>query len=310
MENQIGIIINANAKKIRKMKTDPGNIYRKIGGELIDVRLTNSLSELNSVLKDFKKNNIKYIGIAGGDGSLHHALTHALHEFGPEKLPPLIILKGGTMDNVSRSLFLKGKGPAILKRVIKALLENREIIIENRSTMQIDDKYCFLFGTGFVTNFLEEAYSGTEKGLLQNIKIIGKSMKQIIMDPENGPLFRGLSGQIQADSVLLDLKEVKAILAGTVEHIGMGFSPLYRALEKPADFHAIITGIGPRTFLRNLLKLKSGIPLKIENHYDQTLREMKIQATEEFTYTMDGDLYTSPGKLLVTAGPVVRLVSV
>ncbi len=307
MTASTGIIINANAKKIRRMRTDPCQIYREIGGDIVDVRLTSSLAELDDVLHDFKNSGIRYIGVAGGDGSLHHALTRSLHVFGPEKLPPILILKGGTMDNVSRSLVLKNKGPAILGRMVTALKNGSAIEIAERSTMQINDSYCFLFGTGFVTNFLEEAYGGKEKGLLQNIRVIRKSVGQIINNPDEGSLFRGLAGRVYADSELLGIENVRAILAGTVEHIGMGFSPLYRALEQETAFHAIITGISPRTFLKNLYRLKSGIPLSLDSHFDRVLHDIKIEAEDAFTYTMDGDLFHCDGSLTVKAGPIVKL---
>jgi len=307
---KIGIIINANAKKNRKMSKDPGDIYNIIGGDLVDIRLTHSLSELDEVLADFRQTGIDYLAIAGGDGSLHHGLTHALNEYGAENLPPVIILKGGTMDNVSRSLHLPGKGPEILKRMVASLNMNKSIKIEQRSTMEIGGSYCFLFGAGFVTNFLDEVYSGTEKGLIRNIQVIGKSVKQILTDPENGSLFKGFSGQIYGNSQLLDLPVVTAILAGTVEHIGMGFSPLNRALEKDDLFHGIISGISSRTFLKNLWKMKNGIRLDLENHYDLVLSELRIESNEPFIYTMDGDLFTAERDLVIKAGPQIKLVSI
>ena len=307
---KIGIIINANAKKNRKMKKDPGAIYRDLGGSFVDVRLTGSLAELDQVLVDFKKKEIDYLGIAGGDGSLHHGLTHAIKVYGEGKLPPVIIFKGGTMDNVSRSLALKGKGPGILKRLIGEIEKGNAIRTVKRSTMKIEKSYCFLFGTGFVTNFLEEAYSGKEKGLMTNINVISKSIKQIIRDPENGSLFQGFKGNLYADGEQIQLKEVKAILAGTVEHIGMGFSPLYRSLEIEESFHAIVSGIPSRTFLRKLNKLKKGIPLNLPEHYDLVINELKIESEIPFTYTMDGDLYKAEKELLVRSGPLVELVVV
>lgn len=306
---KIGIIINANAKKIRKMRKDPGEIYQLIGGDLVDVRLTRSLSELDSVLADFRKTEIDYLAIAGGDGSLHHGLTHALNEYGAEKLPPIIILKGGTMDNVSRSLNLPGKGPDILKKMVRSLSINKNIKIEKRSTMEIEESYCFLFGAGFVTNFLNEVYCGTEKGLTRNIQVIGKSVKQIITDPVNGSLFQGFKGKVFGDLQLLDVPVVTAILAGTVEHIGMGFSPLNRALEKDDLFHGIISGISSRMFLKNLWKMKNGIRINLENHFDLVLRELQIESEEQFIYTMDGDLFTAERELTVKAGPQIKLVS-
>ncbi len=83
-----------------------------------------------------------------------------------------MVLKGGTMDNVSRSIHLRGQGHDVLRRLLKKISAGGKIEIRKRGTMRIGDRYCFIFGTGFVTNFLEEVYRGGEKGNFRNIQVI------------------------------------------------------------------------------------------------------------------------------------------
>lgn len=307
---RVGIIINANAKKNRRMKGNPAEIYAEIGGPYVDIRFTRSLDELESVIKEFKKLAVSYIGVAGGDGSLHHALTRSIKVYGEKKVPPIIILKGGTMDNVSRSIHLKGKGPAILKRLVDKIRHGEKIETERRGTMKIGDSCCFIFGTGFVTNFLNEAYAGREKGNIRNIQVIGKAIRQMTLEPETGSLFKGTPGCFSCDGKKLDLDCASAILAGTVEHVGMGFSPLYRALEKDKAFHAIVTGLGPAKFIRYILKLKKGARIDEPGHFDLVAKSLKIESPGTFEYTMDGDIYTAQNRLEVKSGPLIDLVYV
>jgi len=306
----VGIIINANAKKNRKMKKDLETVYREIGGEYVDIRLTSSLDQLDAVIHDFKKKGISCLGVAGGDGSLHHAMTRAMRIYGEGKIPPLLILKGGTMDNVSRSIHLRGKGPAILKRLVYRIKQHEDISLQTRNTMKINDSYCFLFGTGFVTNFLNEVYGGREKGLVRNLQVIFRAVKEIVRKPAGQSIFDGINGQFIADGEKLDITYSSAILSGTVEHIGMGFSPLSRALEDQKCYHAIISGIPPATFLLNLVKIKNGKAIRNPLHYDILLNRLRITCPGPFQYTMDGDIYESSGELEVVMGPRVNLVSV
>jgi diacylglycerol kinase family enzyme len=307
---RVGIIINANAKKNRLMKKDPSEVYRRIGGSLVDIRLTRSLDELEDVIGDFQKKAVSYIGVSGGDGSLHHALTVAMKVYGENRTPPLVVLKGGTMDNVSRSIHLRGQGHDVLRRLLKKISAGGKIEIRKRGTMRIGDRYCFIFGTGFVTNFLEEVYRGGEKGNFRNIQVICMAFRHLIFRPERGSLFRRIEGRFTADGRILDLDSSSVILAGTVEHVGMGFAPLYRALEKSGSFHALISGLGPASFLRHIMKIYRGGMVRESPHYDLVADRLTIESDSRFSYTMDGDMYEASGRLEVAAGPLVDMVLV
>jgi len=99
---RIGIIINPHAKKNRKMKINPADLYREIGGAHVEVRVTRSLDEVFTAAEEFRRMGISYLGVCGGDGTLHHVLSRFLHVYRGAELPTLVILKGGTMDTICR----------------------------------------------------------------------------------------------------------------------------------------------------------------------------------------------------------------
>ena len=303
---KIGVIINPHAKKIRlgKIKIDDF----KTDPEIVELRLTQTLDAILDVAKDFKKNGVTYVGIAGGDGSMHHVIQRLIQAYSPDPIPPLVILKGGTMDNIARTINLKGKGPAILKRLVKAIRKGKKIGIFERDTMQIGNTLCFLFGTGMVTNFLNEVYKG-EKGFRANVRVTMKGIKHSFKEPETGSLFHGFNGDVLADGEPVPFKDVCAILAGTVEHISGGMPTCYRANEKPGTFHAIITGL-KRWQIFGRIYFLFGFGLKHKLHRDVVISSMKIRTNEKFEYTMDGDMYQSDGVLEIKMGPRVKLVKV
>jgi diacylglycerol kinase family enzyme len=306
---RIGIILNANAKQFRR-----GNIsadrLKQIGAELIDLRITSTFEELDASLRNFRKANYPYISIAGGDGTIHQVLTRLIKIYGEKKLPAVVLLKGGTMDNIARSVKLRGNGAAILKRLVHTLRQGKEPEIVVRDTIRIDDRYCSLFGIGAVINFLKEAYSGKEKGVKQNLKTIVKTIRQAIWEPDTGYLFQGVEAGIAVNGTQIGFNHITAILAATVKGVGLGFYPLSKALDMPGSFHALIIGINGRQIISYILHLKNGWEIAHPLVCDVIAEKLTIRSSVKFTYTMDGDLYESDGKLVLTVGPGIGYVRV
>jgi len=303
----IGIIINPNAKRIRRSRENLPDLLRRIGGEYVRVFETPQIDDIKAVLTTIKNDGISIVAICGGDGTIHQVLTGIIHVWGRGNLPRVLILPCGTMNNVARTLSMKGKGPSVLERVIRKIRSGEELTTSIRFTMEVENRYCFLFGCGFTSHFLDAVYGGIEKGIIQNCRVIGTAVKDIITMPDGGPLFRPLRGKLAANGILLPFTSITGILAGTVEHIGMGFSPMPRGAE-PGTFQAIVTGMGPRDILKNLNRLRTGRKIKHSLHWDIMGRHLLLKSIEPFRYTMDGDMYTSEGQLEVKLGPAITLI--
>jgi len=304
---KIGVIINPNAKKIRKGKISIDD-FRKISPDIVDIRLTNDLKEIDRVVKDFKKKKMKYIGITGGDGTIHQVISRMIAIYGPRSLPPVIILKGGTMDNIGRSIGLKGNGKKILKRLADKLSRDEEPEILSYDTMKIGKAYCFLFGFGFVTNFLEEAYRG-EKGFIKNMMVIRKAITHAFREPATGSLYEGVEADIKVDGKTLGFTKITGLLAGTVKSVAEGANPLFLANKKPGTFHLLASGMKP---LQVLFKFYFVFGIRVRHRFlfNDTASSLKIRSRGKFRYTMDGDLYDSTGRLDVGVGIKVKLVKV
>lgn len=306
---RIGIIVNPHARSIKNSSKDMPALFRKIGGEHADVRLSNTLEELDDIILDFRKHGITCIGTSGGDGTVHHVVSRMINLYSPDPAPPLVILKGGTMDNIARTIALKGKGPAILKRLVESFRAGKPLITHARDTMKIGDRYCFLFGCGLTTNFLNAVYSG-EKGTITNIKVIVRALSEGLRDKKDSELFKRLVARVLADGKEIHFREILAILAGTVEQVGMGFTPLPRGNEKPGTFHIIITGEKPIEGVKQFFRIKKGLPMKGEKNFNGIISSLVIESESPFQYTMDGDMFDSQPRLVVEMGPRVELVYV
>ncbi|MCX7679643.1 MAG: diacylglycerol kinase family protein [Spirochaetes bacterium] len=306
---KIGIIVNPHARSIQKSRNDIAVRLAQIGKEFVDVRLSNSLEELDAILADFKNKDISCIATCGGDGTIHHVVCHMINMYAPSAPPPLLILKGGTMDNIARTIDLKGKSFDILRRMIAVLESGKIPTAHRRDTMKIGNRYCFLFGLGLTTNFLDAVYEG-EKGTLKNLKVIGRAIFEGLTDKKSSSLFKRVYAHITVDGKELPFREILAILAGTVEQIGMGFSPLPRANEKDGTFHAIITGEKPIEGVKQFFRIKKGLPMKGKYNFNDIISRLTIVADSPFRYTMDGELYDCDRSLVVEMGIPIYLIKV
>src|SRR5215471_13326780 len=99
----IGLITNPRS---RVNLRDPGRPRRLsyLIGSHGQAEATRTLDDLYRVCEEFRKERIDVLGISGGDGTLHHTLTAMIRTYGSDQsLPPIAILRGGTMNTIARS---------------------------------------------------------------------------------------------------------------------------------------------------------------------------------------------------------------
>jgi len=304
---KIGVIVNLNSRKYKLSKKSPKGIFEKIGRDNVIVKYTKSIEEIADVAREFKNMGIDYIAPSGGDGTLHHVITQFATVF-KNDLPPVLILKGGTMNNVANSINLNGDAESILQRTIVAMNNGKNISVVSRKTMCIEKNHCFLFGNGLVSDFLE-TYYGIGKSYTKLVGLIFNSIYEALAK-EHSNLFKGFEGNIKCDDESMPYSKVLGILAGTIETIGMGFYPLYRANENNDKFHTIVCAMKPGELAKNVLKLKNGSPINHKDYIEKVVSTIEIHSTKPFMYTMDGDLYHCEGSLKVSIGIPVQLVYV
>ena len=308
--NKVGLIINPHARWVKKMNIDPLQYFTGISEGYADIRLTNSLAEVDDVIREFKKSGIPYVAVCGGDGTAHHVLSRMIHLYKKEPVPPLLHLRAGTMNTQSRTINLKGKPGDILKRMVDILKKNGSPRLFTRDTIRIDDKFGFIFGVGMTANFLHEYYQGEGTGPKKAVKTIWKAIKAVTVGGDVGTLFDRLNCTVNVDGNIVPHHDFIAVIATTVDDIGIGFKPMYRAYEKDGTFHILSVGCEPSDIVKNLVKIKTGKPIHHPYLFDSIGKKAVITSEKKMLYTIDGDMYEAEGKLVAEIGPQVRLVYV
>ncbi|MDY6969584.1 MAG: diacylglycerol kinase family protein [Spirochaetota bacterium] len=305
---KIGIVINPHAKRNLKLKYRSIEKYNKIGKDHVDIRITKDLDEVTTVIKDFKRIGISYIAISGGDGTLHHVLLQMMKLYEPKSMPPIVILKDGTMNVVAKSIKLKGQGYRVLSELLKKIKNNEDIQTIKIDTIKVEDRYCFLFGLGLASNFLYEYYKGGDTGSYKALRVIVKSIIGIAIGKRMNNVFKRLKAKAIIDEKELMFDNFIGILAGTVNEIGLGFKPLCRAYERDSAFHLIASGIKPVELILGVNKFRAGKLIEHPLHLDCIAEKMKIIGPPKYQYIMDGELYDAHNELEIDVGPQVELV--
>ena len=231
---KIGIIINPYSKRIKGM-TDPVGYYKEISGHLADVRLTRNMDEVTEAGLDFMRQKISYLAISGGDGSIHHVVSRFINVYKNKKLPYVLILRDGSMNNIAKSYSLKGRGKDLLKKLIYSINNNSGIDIAYRNTIKIKNMYCFLFGLGVIADYINEFNAGEKKSPLKAVKILFKNVYSLFMNHDNGP-FKRISLRLIVDGIELRIRDFLAVYAATIHSLALGFNPTPRAYEKENIF--------------------------------------------------------------------------
>jgi diacylglycerol kinase (ATP) len=308
--NKVGVIINPHARGVKKMNIDPLQFFTGISEGYADIRVTNSIAEIDPVIKDFKKMGIPYVAVCGGDGTHHHILSRFINIYKKDPIPPILHLRAGTMNTQPRTLNLKGKPDQLLKRLIALLKVNGNPKIFIRDTIRVDDRFCFIFGIGMTANFLAEYYKGEGTGPKKAVKTIGKAIRGVVFGADVGALFDRLDCKVVVDGNLVPHNDFIAVIAATVDDVGIGFKPMHRAYEKDGTFHILSVGCEPGVIVKNIVNIKTGKPVCHPLVFDSIGKKVEITSNKKMLYTMDGDMYEAERKLVAEIGPRVKLVYV
>jgi diacylglycerol kinase (ATP) len=304
----IGLITNPRS---RVNKRDPSRI-RRLGylvGSHGSAEATRSLDDLQRACEDFHKERIEILGISGGDGTLHHTLTAMIRAYGDDPLPPVAILRGGTMNTVATSFGIRGETPRLLFELIDKHKRGVAFDVFPRRLLRIGDAFGFIFGNGLIYNFLEAYYeSGNPSPAVAARLVAQGSASSIVGGALARRLYRRVSARVTVDGETWARRDFGVIAAAVVEQIGLGFRPFYRLHDQPDCFQILGIHTDVFGFVSELPRIRAGAPMRRDKVIDSLARRVLMESDEEIGYTVDGDTYVARGSLELSMGPTVRLI--
>jgi diacylglycerol kinase family enzyme len=251
------------------------------------------------------------LGICGGDGTVHHTLTRFYHVYGEKPLPKVATLGGGTMNMLMHSIKVLGPSEGIAHRLKAALEKPGSLQTVRRDTLLVEGKVGVIFGIGLVSNFLNAYYEGGNTGPLKAALVLQRGVYSVIRRTEYvNRLFAPARAKVSVDGKPVPYEAYTALLVQTIENLGIGFAPMYRAFEKPGHFHVIGSQMTPVRLVNHLPEIFFGRPMHHPDTFDEVARELVVSPETEVTYTVDGDMYSSTKDVHVSVGPTIDFLKV
>jgi len=304
----IGVIVNPRSRKNRDA---PERMARLgyIAGTLSHYVETATLDDLTVAAHDFKKRGIDILAIGGGDGTNQVTLTHFVRVYGNTPLPMIAFLRGGTMNTTARSFGVKGSSAAILTRIVNNHRRGERFFCVRRRMLEVDGQYGFIFGNGVIANFLDAYYAGRNPGPLRALGLVVRGCtSNLIGLPFARKLFSSVEATVTVDGTDWPTDHYIAIGASTVDQIGLGFRPLFRAADGQDEFHIAGFHCSGGKLIQQLPRIFFGRK-PLGSGIEETLAHTAtIQSPTSFAYTIDGEMYRSDRAVTLRTGPPVRII--
>lgn len=302
----IGVITNSNARGIAADPMLPRRLAQ-IGGRSTEVVETRSPRELHDALVRFADAGVDVIAACGGDGTNLAVITELIQIHGPESLPRLAVLRGGTVNTVAANIGIRGSPEDILTRLVACRNRGMEEPVVVRPTLCVNGSCGFLFGAAMAARFFEAYYGGPFSGLGWAAALAARVTASSLLGTAFARrLFAPVPARITVDGKRLPQELWTLLVAATVENVGLQIRVTYRALERPGRFHLVASGLPPFELARQLHRTFLSRSLSGGPHFDLLAGEVVIELERPEPYIMDGDRFHA-ARLVLRQGPNVKL---
>lgn len=309
-----GIAVVSNPRS-RMNRRDPG-----LSGQMSfmlgtrgKVAQPHTRDELVEQARHFRDEQIDILAVNGGDGTLHIVLTAFIEAYEGAPLPPVAILRGGTMNTIATGLGIRGRPADLLSALLLRYHTDQPMPFAERSILRVEggDKpeYGFLFGNGLLSNFLAEHYASADPSPLTAAWLLVRAIGSAMV---GGELIRRLSAPaectVEVDGEAWPAEKYLTVTIGTVDDIGFQFRPFYEALRHPGRMHALGFACDALGIVKVLPRVRMALPLNSRDIYSAIPEKVVLRSKNAAPFMIDGDFHPAGQTLTLTVGPRIRFV--
>ena len=304
----IGIIHNPRSKENMRHPHLLDRI-KDIIGRYGTVFVPSSYDELTEVAKEIKKDRYEIVGVNGGDGTNHQIITRIIDLYNNDRFPLIAHLRGGTMNTISNALNgITGSVTGITQKLVEHYKDNRPFKTRANKVLNVNGRYGFMFGTGFVSNLMDMYYEGGTPGPIKALQIIYKAIASAIIKTNYvDRLFRPVLAEVVIDGIKLDYSRYSVIVSSAIRNVGLNFRAIYRAEELPDKIHVFAGQATAFEVIRRLRKLYIGHQPGFQHMADVLARLVEIRSGSPLRYTIDGDMYEDT-RVVLSPGPMMSYI--
>jgi diacylglycerol kinase family enzyme len=306
----IGVVINPSAGGNRQT-TDRLDRLARVVGSTGWVRETQSLEHLPEIARACRQSEVDILAVCGGDGTYTRTLS-ALHQVYVDRpLPTFLPLRAGTMNTVARAVGSPAWQPErMLAQIVAEYRQGQPLASMEHQLLCINGKFLgFMVGAGVIVGFLEEYYGSDRTGPVGAAALLARLIASVLT---GGSLvtkvFQWADASITCDGVPAPFQRFSVLYASSIEDIGLGFRPTYRARERQGQFHLFAGPLDARELVNNLGKIRRGVPTGSPKVHDVTTKCLRARFDQPTAYMVDGEIMPATTELVVETGPVLRVV--
>jgi diacylglycerol kinase family enzyme len=306
----IGVVVNPLAGRNQRVG-DRADRLGDVLGRYGWVRETRTLTHLADVAAECRARAVDLLGVCGGDGTMARTLSALVRAYGADALPAIVPLRGGTMNTVARAMGCPAWVPErMLAEVVATYRRGQPLDAAEHQLVAVNGQHHgFMLGAGAPVEFLRLYYDQPQRGAGRAARVLVALIASVVRGGALAHrLFTPMPAVVRCDGKRVPFDCYTVIYASTIEDIGLGFRPTYRARERPGHVHVFAGPIGAREFVRSLPAIRRGRATRSPNVYDDLARTIGVEFRQPTLYMIDGDIMDPTTRLGVEPGPVVRVI--
>jgi len=308
----IAVVSNPRSRQNRKNPALSGQMSFMLGTRG-KVAQPQNRDDLVAQARQFRDDGVDILAVNGGDGTLHLVLTAFLEAYEGAELPPVAILRGGTMNTIARGLGVCGSPADLLSALLLRYHTDQPMPWAERNILRIEGgekpEYGFLFGNGLIGNFLQEYYAARDPSPLTAAWLLTRAVCSAAI---NGELIQRLSApaecEVEVDGVRWAPKRYLTVAMGTVDDIGFGFRPFYEALRHPGRMHVLGFACDAIGVVKCLPRVRLAQPINNPDVLSAVPERVVLRSEKAMPFMVDGDFHPAGQTLTISVGPRIRFV--
>ncbi len=309
----IGIVTNPNSRRNRRNPEQFRRLGYILGSEHDRHELTKHPDDIRGVAQRFLEHGVEILALNGGDGTNHMTLTTFIEVYGDHPLPMIAFLRGGTMNTISNSVGVRGTPGKILLNISEKYYLGRPFEITERDIMRVEfggqHYYGFIFGNGIVYNFLDAYYATLNPSPPTAARLVGRAIASAMVGGGfSRRLARPFKASVTLDGERWECGEYTAVMASSIEQIGLGFRPFNRCREQPGKFSVLGVTCSPLELVSELARIRMGRLMDAQKARSEIASEVVFESDETIQFTIDGDLHHSDGPVTLSTGPRLQVI--
>lgn len=273
---------------------------------------TRTLAELEEAARRVVLKGASPVVLCGGDGTYLAGITAIVRAARGTPLPPLVLVRGGTVSIAARNWGGARDTVATIRRIAERPGSLRFVA---RPTLAVDDdretRIGFTFGTGLVASFFEEYERTGAGGNRAALAIALRTFVEAIRGGAYaGRILSPLPCRVVVDDAMLDPTAFSLVLSSVLRDVGLHLLVAHRAGEDHERPHLVASPLPPRELAPQWPRVALGMPLRGTGNFDGLVGAFRVDfpSAEGGPYVLDGDTFHAKS-VTVRAGPTLRIAT-